>query len=245
MLKQKSAFEVGDWVTCIPDLSHTSVKYEAWVSYIDGPDTQQLQIWTGDSHQWVGIDHLVGRVKKHKDIPSPVHKIPPVETEVTTKVISDGGLVKVSDFPLEYDPISGNFYWTEQRGNYPKGCQAGNLNLTLGYWQIRCYGVLYYSHRLAFLAMEGSIPSCVVDHIDRDGTNNCWDNLRKATMSENLFNTSAPKNNTSGHKGICYATKDRVWVFRAGNQVRSSHKTLEEAIAFKESWAKDKEFYCE
>ena len=38
---------------------------------------------------------------------------------------------------------------------------------------------------MAFLYVNGSFPSHVIDHRDTDGTNNRWDNLRPATNSQN------------------------------------------------------------
>jgi hypothetical protein len=44
-----------------------------------------------------------------------------------------------------------------------------------------------YAHRFAFLYMTGSIPE-EIDHIDGDGGNNIWSNLRVATKSQNVMN---------------------------------------------------------
>jgi len=159
---------------------------------------------------------------------------------------SDGGpsaLVAVEGFPLEYDPTNGSFYWTKSIGKVKAGQQAGNLNKFLNYWQIRYRGVLYYAHRLAFLAMEGAWPKDVVDHVDRDGSNNSWCNLRHATHSENHQNSTKSAAHTSGHKGIHYATRDARWIFKFAGEVYSSHETLEDAVRAKEYWLKEKEYY--
>lgn len=41
-----------------------------------------------------------------------------------------------------------------------------------------------------------------IDHADRDGLNNCRDNLRFATGAQQRHNTAIAKNNTSGFKGV-------------------------------------------
>lgn len=53
-----------------------------------------------------------------------------------------------------------------------------------------------------------------VDHIDRNPLNNACLNLRLATHSENLKNTSKHKNNTSGFKGVRWHKRDKRWQTR-------------------------------
>lgn len=56
------------------------------------------------------------------------------------------------------------------------------------------------------------VPSGVkVDHIDMNRLNNCRNNLRFATQAQNLMNRGAPKNNTSGYKGVSWHTQNRNW----------------------------------
>lgn len=126
----------------------------------------------------------------------------------------DGGpteRVDVPRFPLVYEPESGNFYWTEDVGKVKKGNVAGSYNSKIGYWQTRYKGVLYYNHRLAYLAMTGGWPEEHVDHIDSDKSNNAWKNLRAATHRQNVSYKPAPSNNTSGQKGVSWQSKERVW----------------------------------
>lgn len=56
--------------------------------------------------------------------------------------------------------------------------------------------------RVAWLLMTGDWPKHTIDHIDRDSTNNKWDNLRDVTQFENNLNKSAYSCNSTGYKGV-------------------------------------------
>jgi hypothetical protein len=101
---------------------------------------------------------------------------------------------------LRYDPMTGLFTWLSDvrtgRGNgrvqIPAGTVAGaTANKTKGYLKIGVNGRRYYAHRLAFLWMTGAWPNLHVDHIDGDGSNNRWANLRDVSRSVNLQNRKA------------------------------------------------------
>lgn len=68
-------------------------------------------------------------------------------------------------------------------------------------------------HRVIWQLFNGSIPKgYIIDHIDRDKTNNKISNLRLATTKTNGQNCKKQSNNTSGitgvykscHNGCCY-----------------------------------------
>ena len=79
-----------------------------------------------------------------------------------------------------------------------------------------CYDVLLYNdtQKLGFhkkvhrLVAEAFIPKVdgkdIIDHIDRDSSNNKADNLRWATHSENMLNTNIRSDNTSGEKNVYF-----------------------------------------
>jgi len=113
---------------------------------------------------------------------------------------------------LHYNPDTGDFRWLERPGNPTgwhksrEGTVAGRvMKRRIPYLQIRVDDRQYYAHRLAFLYMTGEWPEHYVDHIDGDGLNNRWDNLRGATNAQNQHNAKNWSTNTTGFKGVCFA----------------------------------------
>lgn len=101
---------------------------------------------------------------------------------------------------LHYDPETG--VWTRlvaTSNSIRIGDVAGGVNH--GYVRISVDGRKYSAHRLAFLYQTGAWPSAEVDHWNLDKADNSWGNLRGATRSQNIANTSTRINNairTSG-----------------------------------------------
>src|SRR5690606_31568441 len=58
--------------------------------------------------------------------------------------------------------------------------------------------------------MEGRWPE-MVDHIDGNGMNNAWANLREVDRGENQRNMRKMKSNTSGVTGVSFSNRDGVW----------------------------------
>ena len=64
----------------------------------------------------------------------------------------------------------------------------------------------------------------MVDHKDGDGLNNQRGNLRAATNAQNLRNRGAPKNNTSGFKGVSAAdSKSKPWAAKITHNRINTH----------------------
>jgi hypothetical protein len=57
--------------------------------------------------------------------------------------------------------------------------------------------------------------------------NNAWKNLRQATTSQNQYNRSMPKNNTTGLKGV--SRNGKKWVVQVGRNYIGIYDTAEEA----------------
>lgn len=102
---------------------------------------------------------------------------------------------------LDYDPETGIFRWRVNRGRGRVGGPAGTMS-SEGYVVIHVDRVRIHASRLAFLYMEGTIPSGDVDHINRTRNDDRWANLRPATRSQNNANSPAHRNSVTGARGV-------------------------------------------
>ena len=111
---------------------------------------------------------------------------------------------------LDYNPDTGEFIWKNPTNQSligkVAGCKAG------GYTVITIGSIRYYSHRLAWLYVYKEWPKQMIDHINRNKSDNRISNLREANYVVNAQNQKKPKNNTSGHKGVSWVRKDLRWV---------------------------------
>lgn len=114
---------------------------------------------------------------------------------------------------ITYDRETGEFVWARTlRGRRMAGRRAGGLNST-GYWVVGIDGTTYYGHHLAWLYVRGEWPDAEIDHRDTLKSNNAFENLRKATGSQNNANKKMYRTNTTGFKGVVLLSSGR---FRAG-----------------------------
>ena len=124
---------------------------------------------------------------------------------------------------IDYNPDTGVFTWLERDEKLFKkarDCKAWNNKLAgksagsitkcysgKSYLETRILGGRHFLHRLAFLYVNGSLPASEVDHIDGDGTNNKWCNLRSVSHQDNGKNVRLRVDNKSG---VCGVILDKV-----------------------------------
>lgn len=120
---------------------------------------------------------------------------------------------------LDYDPETGTFTWKPKSGgdlqtNAWNAHWAGKVAGTphkRGYIVITLDERKWLAHRLAWLYVFGEWPAGGLDHKDKDTSNNAIANLRPASQSQNNWNTSKRRNNSSGFKGVTWHAARQKW----------------------------------
>lgn len=113
---------------------------------------------------------------------------------------------------LHYDAATGALTWAADRRKVKPGQGAGFLCKKSGYWKVRIDGVLYRTHRIAWLMTHGTWPQGEIDHINGDPADNCLANLRDTTRRQNAENLhKARSDNKTGVLGVCWIARLRKW----------------------------------
>lgn len=117
---------------------------------------------------------------------------------------------------FKYDPETGELANVAWRNGLAKGrrlagsvCRFKENNV---YRTVSIANKSYPVHRIAWLLMTGEMPNGHIDHINGDGLDNRWSNLRLATHAQNRANSRRQKNNTSGFKGVVWDKARGKWI---------------------------------
>ena len=112
---------------------------------------------------------------------------------------------------LTYDADTGEFYWRLRQGARKAGAKAGCFD-KLKYVVIRLDWRLYKAHRLAWLYHYGEWPGTIVDHINRNPSDNRIVNLRDVSQSVNSHNAKARAGSSSGVAGVRWRRDRNHWI---------------------------------
>lgn len=115
---------------------------------------------------------------------------------------------------FSYDKLTGILSWKRRPHEHfahPKiatvwnrdwaGREAGYVYSKRGYRRVRIAGTDYQVHRIIWKLVTGHDPDCIIDHADRDPSNNRWKNLRAATYGQNNSNMESSGSST-GYRGV-------------------------------------------
>lgn len=125
---------------------------------------------------------------------------------------SGGNVPKTTTFfskeiVMELDTLKKYFYyndgclfWNKNIANKRKHDRAG-FNTSIGYRKVKLFKKVYLEHRLIFMLNNGYLPK-IIDHVDRNKSNNDIKNLREVTRSQNSMNMKARSDGFCGVKNV-------------------------------------------
>jgi len=126
--------------------------------------------------------------------------------------------------------------WSKKTKKFLKAYDNGHGYL---YLKISCKLKIkksFYIHRLvAEHYIHNPENKKEVDHINRNRSDNTFENLRWISHQDNQLNMGKRKDNTTGHSGIC-KTKDGTWRYDKWYKKKRLYKTFKtktEALCFK------------
>ncbi len=137
---------------------------------------------------------------------------------------------------FSYDPESGVLSWIDRPLSHFKNSHSRQVFITrcsgkrvgsikLGdsgkrYWIMHYHGRMLRVHRMIWRIVTGKFPKDQIDHINGDGIDNRWENLREVTHFENCRNVKMMPSNKSGMSGVS-ETKNGSWRVEIGNKGES------------------------
>src|SRR6056297_3524313 len=146
------------------------------VKYINS--RHKVKIWCKKCKQYF-LQSPPGHLKGHKCKKCFVkERASYKETPLTQKTIKDY---------YNYDPITGDFSYKVSNWGLKKIKKCEDLSAQ-GYLRASFHDKQYVVHRLIWVYMTGDWPNGVIDHINRDRTDNRWCNLRDVDYSLNSQN---------------------------------------------------------
>lgn len=136
-----------------------------------------------------------------------------------------------------YEPETGRLLWKVRRPG-PRspgpGEEAGSV-IGGRYRSIQYKRKRHYVHRVIWEMVRGPIPpGLCIDHIDGNGLNNRWENLRVTTLSGNQRNRRVSKNSRTGVPGVFHHTRGGFSVYCASKYIGYS-KDLSVATAMRKA----------
>jgi hypothetical protein len=111
---------------------------------------------------------------------------------------------------LTLDPATGVLRWRVGVKRRKAGDEAGRIDSS-GYRTLVFHGVRYKAHRIVWKMTHHEEPPDYIDHRNDAKTDNRPFNLRASSASSNQANAKTPRTNTSGVKGVCYASRHQAW----------------------------------
>lgn len=138
-----------------------------------------------------------------------------------------------------HDDVEGVLRWRFTSARFKQwdvvGTKTSTPSCNTEYRQVKLFGNLYKVHRVIWLMKTGKFPDHYIDHIDGNGLNNRWHNLRETTPSQNMMNQRVRADSCTGVKGVSFDKARNKWYAYINadgkRKMLGRHDTLEEAAA--------------
>ena len=105
-----------------------------------------------------------------------------------------------------------------------------------GYWILRTTKGQLLAHRVVWELTHGPIPDgMVIDHINRNPSDNRIENLRCVTQAVNLTNVPVRSHCKSGEKYVNFEPRTGRWQLRIKRKSYGTFDTIAEAVALRDS----------
>lgn len=142
---------------------------------------------------------------------------------------------------FNYDADTGILSWrVKYRGNSP-GDPVGRIKTCSEGMQYLCIFLLgkeRLAHRIIWAHQLGEWP-IVIDHINGNGLDNRWENIRSVTHHQNCLNMARNRGNKTGITGVHFHTKRREWrakiTYKGKTSFIGASKDLFEACCLRKS----------
>lgn len=150
---------------------------------------------------------------------------------------------------LDYDPETGLLHWKERdvkwfrdnaKWSAENCCKAWNAKYaktqaftsinTHGYNQGNIFKKLYRAHQIIWFWMTGRWCE-LIDHDNRDKTDNRWCNLKESNKLQNGRNQKMNSLNTSGCMGVYYDKRRDNWYVKISRTYIASGLSYEDAVS--------------
>lgn len=132
------------------------------------------------------------------------------------------------------DYKDGELFWRENGPSRKRGCRAGGSMSGSGYKMVRLDRRLYNEHYIVYMWHNAEKPSGVIDHINRDKTDNRIENLRCVTHAKNITNTERVSKTKCGVAGVHWDSFTNSWkpVISVNGRMKNIRRTksLDEAV---------------
>jgi hypothetical protein len=116
---------------------------------------------------------------------------------------------------FDYNRTEGSLRWRHRPRNHfgsEREWKRWNIRFAgtaVGYSRRHCRislaGACYAAHRVIWKLETGNEPPPNIDHKNRDGCDNRFDNLRPATQTNQNCNRERMRNNCSGYTGVSFS----------------------------------------